>query len=340
MLTIKEIAELAGVSKSTVSRVLNNNGYIGEETRQRIEKVIKEQNYTPSAAAVSLSKQETNTIGVIIPEIDNAFFGEIIKGITEIADQQDFSIICCDTQNKAEKELRALKMLEQQRVRGILFTPARGDGDLAYVKELKKQLQGVGVPIVVVDRDFQYSVWDTVYYENYQSGYLATRTLIEAGVTRIGFLQGDMKLKIAKDRYQGFLDAMAEDEKKVIPEDILEGDFTIDTAYRLCRERFAKGDIPEGIVTANNRSSLGFMKAAGEAGLKIGKDIAVVGIDHIPLVDIFGMNFSYVCRDTVEMGRVAMKLLIERMKNPKHSRQISMIPCELKLNGSEKIREL
>ena len=132
MLTIKEIAELAGVSKSTVSRVLNNNGYVGEETRQRIEKVIKEQNYTPSAAAVSLSKQETNTIGVIIPEIDNAFFGEIIKGITEIADQQDFSIICCDTQNKAEKELRALKMLEQQRVRGILFTPARGDGDLAY----------------------------------------------------------------------------------------------------------------------------------------------------------------------------------------------------------------
>ena len=78
MLTIKEIAELAGVSKSTVSRVLNNNGYVGEETRQRIEKVIKEQNYTPSAAAVSLSKQETNTIGVIIPEIDNAFFGEII----------------------------------------------------------------------------------------------------------------------------------------------------------------------------------------------------------------------------------------------------------------------
>lgn len=106
MLTIHEVAELAGVSKSTVSRVLNNNGYVNEETRRRIEKIIQEHQYKPSAAAVSLSKQIGSTIGVVIPEIDNSFFGEVLKGINEVADQNGFSIIYCDTQNNGDKELK------------------------------------------------------------------------------------------------------------------------------------------------------------------------------------------------------------------------------------------
>jgi LacI family transcriptional regulator len=336
MVTIKEIAKLAGVSKSTVSRVLNNSGYVNEETRQKIEEVISEQEYSPSAAARSLSKKETNTIGVIIPEIDNSFFGEVLKGITEVADSRDFSIISCDTQNSGEKEFHALRMLEHQRVRGVIITPAMGYLDIASVIKFKKMLAKLNVPVVIVDRDFDHSSWDTVTYENYQSGYLATKSLIDAGNKTIGFIQGDMELKIAKDRFKGYLDAMAESNMEIDYRYVYEGDFTIDAAYKITKNAIETGVLPEGIVTSNNRTTLGFMKALREKGMFIGKDIAVVGIDHVPLIDIFTDHFSCISRDTEEMGRMSMKLLLERMENPNKMRNIVMIPCILELKGSEK----
>nr|WP_308741956.1 LacI family DNA-binding transcriptional regulator [uncultured Anaerocolumna sp.] len=336
MLTIKEVAELAGVSKSTVSRVLNNNGYVNSEKREKIEKIIRENQYKPSAAAVSLSKRESSTIGVVIPEIDNQFFGEVLKGITDVADINDFSIICCDTQNNGAKELKALSMLEQQRVRGIIITPALGYGDLESVDKLKSALAKLNVPVVVVDRDFDYSQWDTVYFQNYESGYIATESLIKAGNRRIGIILGDMQLKIARERYRGYQDAMAAHHLEILNKDILRGDFTIDTAYQQTMNMITGGDLPDAIVTCNNRTSIGFIKAMTEKGIKIGKDIAVIGIDHIPMLDDLGFHFSCVSRDTEEMGRMSMNLLIQRMENPHQQRCIWVVPCTLKLNGSEK----
>ncbi len=336
MLTIKEVAELAGVSKSTVSRVLNNNGYVNIEKRQNIEKIIRENQYSPSAAAVSLSKRESSTIGVIIPEIDNQFFGEVLKGITDIADKNDFSIISCDTQNSGAKELKALSTLEQQRVRGVIITPAMGYGDLESVEKLKNALAKLNVPVVVVDRDFDYSQWDTVYYQNYESGYIATESLIKAGNNRIGIILGDMQLKIARERYRGFQDAMAAHNLQVFEKDVLKGDFTTDKSYQLTMDIITGGDLPNAMVTCNNRTSIGFIKATIEKGIKIGKDIAVIGIDNIPILDDLGFNFSCVTRDTEEMGKLSMKLLIQRMKKPDDQRCIWVVPCTLKLKGSER----
>ncbi|MDO5408087.1 MAG: LacI family DNA-binding transcriptional regulator [Eubacteriales bacterium] len=336
MLTIKEVAELAGVSKSTVSRVLNNNGYVNEETRRRIEKVIQEYGYRPSAAAVTLSKKEGSTIGVIIPEIDNTFFGEVLKGINEVADRNDFSIICCDTQNNGEKELKALAALEQQRVRGVIITPAMGYGDRESVEKLKEALARLDVPVVVVDRDFDYSQWDTVYYQNYESGFIATESLIRAGNRTIGIIQGDMQLKIARERYRGYEDAMMANGLEIPTEFVLKGDFSQEKAYELTCAMVEGGVLPDAMVTCNNRTSLGFIKAMIEHGLAIGKDIAVVGIDHLPVLDVLGFHFSCVSRDTIEMGRMGMKLLMERMKSAEKQRAIWVAPCKLELKGSEK----
>lgn len=335
MLTIKEVAELAGVSKSTVSRVLNSNDYVSSETRQKIEKIIREHQYKPSAAAVSLSKQESSTIGVVIPEIDNTFFGEVLKGITEIADEKDFSLICCDTQNSGEKELRALGTLEQQRVRGVIITPAMGYVSLEAVEKIKAALSKLNVPVVVVDRDFDYSQWDTVYFQNYESGYIATENLIKAGNRRIGVILGDMQLKIGRERYRGFKDAMIAHNMEILNKDVLKGDFTVDTAYRLTKQMIASGDLPDAMVTTNNLTSIGFIKAMVERGMAIGKDIAVIGIDHIPMLDVLGYHFSYVSRDTEEMGRMAMELLLQRMEKPNSQRNIWVVPCKLELKGSE-----
>lgn len=336
MLTIKEIAKLAGVSKSTVSRVLNNKGYVSEKTRRKIEKIIEENRYRPSATAVSLSKQESSTIGVIIPEIDNTFFGEVLKGITEIADQEGLSLICCNTQNSGEKELKTLATLEQQRVRGVIITPAMGYVSLEAVEKIKTALTALNVPVVVVDRDFDYSEWDTVYYQNYESGYIAAEHLIKAGNRRIGIILGDMQLKIGRERYRGYKDAMAANHLEIPEPFLLKGDFTVDTAYRLTKQMLAAGDLPDAMVTTNNRTSIGFIKAMVGQNLTIGKDIAVIGIDHIAMLDALGFHFSCVSRDTEEMGRVAMELLLQRMKTPSAERNIRVIPCKLELKGSER----
>ena len=125
-ITIKDIARKANVSPSTVSRVLNDSGYVKEETRLKINQAIKEMNYTPSAIARSLSRRETNTVGVIVPDITNAYFGEIIQGISHVAEANDLNIIFYNTDNNLQKEIKALNILKEQRIKGVIMTPGFG----------------------------------------------------------------------------------------------------------------------------------------------------------------------------------------------------------------------
>ncbi len=335
-MTIKDIADKAGVSKSTVSRVLSGNGYVNEETRKKVESIIEQTHYLPSATARSLSKRETNAIGVIVPEIDNSFFGEVLRGITEIVDQNNLTMICCDTNNNAQKEERALSMLGQQRVRGVIITPAIDYSEPNAAKKLRRLLNNLNVPVVVVDREIDNCTWDGVFYENFQSAYCATKVLIEEGHRKIGIITGDLGLKLARERYQGFLQAMEDYDLPVEPQYIYRGDFTIDTAYRLAKNMFESGDVPEAVFTCNNRTNLGFIKAAREKKIKLGHDIAAIGIDHVEVLDILDYNFSYVTRDTVEMGRVAISMLLNRLKNPDMQRNFRIMPYKLVLKGSEK----
>lgn len=179
--TIKTIAEKCGVAKSTVSRVLNNSGYVGKETREKIENVMREYNYSPSAMARNLSKQESNAVGVVIPEADNAFFGEVLRGISDVVDENDLTLLFCNTCNDLNKELNALKMLRNQRVRGLILTPAAEYDTKERIKNLRQALKAINVPIIILDRTIENSEWDSVSFDNYHGAYLATQTLINAG---------------------------------------------------------------------------------------------------------------------------------------------------------------
>jgi LacI family transcriptional regulator len=336
MITIKDIAKEAGVSKSTVSRVLNNTGYVNEETRKKIEDVIEKNNYLPSAMARNLSKKETNTIGVVIPEIDNAFFGEILKGITEIVDQNNFNIIYCNTNNNAAKEEKALRMLEENRVKGVIITPAVDYSEPDAANKLRRLLNNLRVPVVVVDREIENFHWDGVFYENFQSAYCATEVLIKEGHKKIGIITGDMDLKLGKDRFKGFIKAMEDYKIPIYDKYIYSGNFSIETAYQLSKAMFESNDLPDAIFTCSNRTNLGLIKAATEKKIKFGRDISAIGIDHVDVLDILGYNFSYVTRDTIEMGRVAMNMLVDRFKFPNKQRNICIMGYKLVLKGSEK----
>lgn len=335
-MTITEVAKLAGVSKATVSRVINNSGYVREDTRRRIEAVIAEHKYSPAASAVSLSKKETSTIGVIVPEIHNVVYADILRGITKEADKNDLSVILFDTRNDLNREARALQTLGQQWVRGMILGPSADYSQSRQGQEIYKRLMEMNIPTVIVDRDFDNMAWDAVIYENYQSSYTAAVELIKAGNTRLGIITGDMNLKIARDRFRGFMDGAQSCGIEVLEKDIIYGDFTRLRAYELSKMLFSRGDWPEAIFTSNNLTSLGLVKAARECGVEIGRDIAVIGNDFVHEFDYLGIPFSVVRRDNGEMGRQAVQMLVNRLENPKKSRSIVMIPFETDLQGTEK----
>ncbi len=331
MITIGQIAEMAGVSKSTVSRVLNSSGYVHEQTREKIETIIREYHYSPSASAQSLSKQKTNTIGVLVPELGNTFFTEVLAGVAEVVDENNYTMIVCNTENSAEKERNALNMMEQQRVQGIIFTPAIGYSDAEAAKYIRIQLKHLKVPVVLVDREIENVQWDGVFYENFQSGYLAAEQLIKRGNRKIGIINGDMDLKHARERYRGYLQAMEDYNLPVDKRYIYTGNYSLNTTYEITRKMIQSCDYPEALVLSNNTTTLGFIRGMKECGKEPDDEIQIVGIDHIPVLDMIGYRYDCITRDTKGMGRKAMELLMERFQNPDRERKIYMIPCILKV---------
>ena len=318
MITIKDVAELAGVSKATVSRALNNSGYVSPETKKKIDEIIEKYHYLPSASAVNLSKQETTTIGVVVPEIGNLFYADIVQGITRKADELDLSLVLFDTGNNMEREEKAIRVLQQ-----------RG-------KKLLKQLTDMHLPIVIIDRDFEQMPWDAVIYENYQSSYRAAQELYRAGNRTAAMIAGDMNLKIGRDRLDGFRKGAQDCGLELKEEDIFYGNFSMEDSYQLAKKLLTREELPDALYTCNNATTLGFLKAAKEVKRKAGVDIALIGNDRIDIVDILGMNISWIYRDTYNMGYTAMQLLQERFEHPDRPRSLCMIPYQVELNGSEK----
>ena len=264
MITITDIAALAGVSKSTVSRVLTGTGYVNGETREKIEEIIKEYGYQPSESARSLSKKTTNTIGVVVPEIDNSFYSEVLNGISQVVDENNYNIIYFNTNNSITKEEKALQMLKAQRVRGVILAAAVDYSEPEATAKLKLLLEKINAPVVLLDREIDGINLDKVVYDNFGSAFAATEALIKAGNQTIGIITGDLNLKHARGRYEGYLQAMNQYQIPIVEKYIMHGDFMTETAYSLARKMYEQGDIPDGIVCCNNRTTLGFLRATRE----------------------------------------------------------------------------
>ena len=187
----------------------------------------------------------------------------------------------------------------------------------------------------MLDRDIDGISLDKVVYDNFGSAFAATEALIKAGNKTIGIITGDLNLKHARGRYEGYLEAMKQYNIPVIEKYVLHGDFMADTAYSLAWKMYEQRDIPDGIISCNNRTTLGFLRATRERKMKLGREIAFVGIDHIDVLDIIDYKYSHVTRDTVEMGRATMQLLMDRIKNPLKMNTVQIVPYKLVLKGTE-----
>lgn len=333
--TISDIAKKAGVSSATVSRVLNDSGYVKQSTREKIEAVIKEMNFTPSAIARSLSKNETNTIGVIVPDITNSYFGEVIKGISEIAEKNNLNIILFNTDNYLEKEIRALNVLKEQRIKGIIMTPGFGEENN---KEYIETINNLNIPIVLVSADLKFKQLDGIFVDNVLGGYNATKLLIKEGHTKIGIMTGILSSEPAAERVVGYKKALKEANLEINDKYILDGQFSMEKAYELTAKLLKSKDKPTALITSSNRMTMGVVKALKEQNKIIPRDLALVAFDKVDLLEVLGVNITYIDECPMELGRSSMNLLCDIFKNnDKSFKRRIIIEPKLIIKGSEEM---
>lgn len=336
-MNIKDIAKITGVSSATVSRVINNSGYVKTETRAKVLQAIKEYQYIPNAIARSLSTQDTSSIGVIIPDIENPFFSSAICGISEIAEKNNYNILYFGTNETSCIEHRYLEAVEGQRLKGVIITPI---SEIDHItRNYLNHLDEIGIPVVMFDRDLKGTHFDGVFIDNELSAYEGVEALIKEGHTRIAIITGPNTSKPGKERLAGYKKALNDYNIELNMDYISQGNFKLDKAYQCTKELLKLSNPPTAIFTSNNFTTLGCLKYLTESKLEIGKDISILGFDDIETLRVIDYKLSVVDRDAKQQGQEAMKLLLQCLEDTEHprgSRRV-ILPHRLKLRGSEKI---
>ena len=257
---IQDIARLANVSVATVSRVINNNNNVKEETKERINQIIKENNYYPNIIASNLSKNENNTIGVIVPDIKNLYFASIMDGIVDEANNRNLNIILGCSNENFKLQKKYIELFIEQRVKGIIIAVTQNSYDkINFFDQISSK-----IPLVLIDRKIDKQM-PGVFFENFYSSYGVIEKFIKHGKKKIGFLAGPQTISTAKERLDGYKKALKDNGIKYDKELVLYGNFTLESGYNLGKE-ILKREI-NAIYISNNSMTLGFLKALKELNI-------------------------------------------------------------------------
>jgi len=257
---IQDIARLANVSVATVSRVINNNNNVKEETKERINQIIKENNYYPNIIARNLSKNENNTVGVIVPDIKNLYFASIMDGIVDEANNRNLNIILGCSNENFKLQKKYIELFIEQRVKGIIIAVTQNSYDkINFFEQISSK-----IPLVLIDRKIDKQM-PGVFFENFYSSYGVIEKFIKHGKKKIGFLAGPQTISTAKERLDGYKKALKDNGIKYDKKLVLYGDFTLESGYNLGKE-ILKREI-NAIYISNNSMTLGFLKALKELNI-------------------------------------------------------------------------
>ncbi|MDI7258843.1 MAG: LacI family DNA-binding transcriptional regulator [Thermodesulfobacteriota bacterium] len=316
MATIRDVARKANVSIATVSRVVNNNPHkVNKATRKRVLEAIRGFDYRPNALAKSLLFKKTMTIGIIIPDISNPYYAEIVRGIQDVADQHGYAVMLQNTDRKQERIVNYIYLLREKAADGVIFS-----GGIIHRDEIFGVLRELRERVVVIGRhkgDFP-----AVLVDNVGGAAQAIHHLIDLGHKRIGFIGGPDKSTTAKDRLKGYRNAI---DQRGYPFDkilIKQGDLTPQSGYLAARELLMQRNRPTAIFAANDQMAFGTINAAKGAGLSVPDDLAVVGFDNIPLSSYFEPSLTTVEIPMYSIGVAAMGMLVDliSLKNGERAR--------------------
>lgn len=307
MTTIRQVAKLAGVAPITVSRVINNTGYISAETRQKVEAAVSQLGYVPNSLSQSLRWKQTGMLALVLTDVTNPFWTTVARGVEDAASEAGYHVILCNTDESPQKQEEYLTALLQKRVDGVLLVPARDDlEDIQRVQMLK-------VPLVVLDRRLSQPVADAVRCDSESGAYQLTRLLLERGHRQIALLTGPEHVATATDRVTGYRRALREAGLDSDAESVFYGAFTIQSGQDMALQALALNPRPTAIIAGNNFIAIGMMQALRAAGIRVPEEISVVGFDDLPASLLLDPFLTVAAQPAYEMGREATNLLIKRL---------------------------
>ncbi len=326
---MKDVARLAGVSTSTVSHVINNNRFVSEQVREKVEQAIRELNYAPSALARSLKINQTRTIGMLLTASSNPFYSEVVRGVENSCYERGYSLILCNTEGDEERMNRSLETLMQKRVDGLLMMCT--ETHLPSAEILNRY---PSVPMVMMDWAPFEGRGDIIQDNALLGGELATQHLIDRGYTRIACIAGPQDKTPARLRLEGFHKAMTSSGLPVLPGYVVDGDFEFQGGFNAMNQLLTLELLPEAVFTSNDAMAVGVYHALFQAGLRVPQDIAVMGYDNIELARYLTPPLSTIHQPKDELGELAIDTLIHRMSDPDASQQTLVLTPELVERGS------
>jgi LacI family transcriptional regulator len=310
-MTIGDIARLAGVSKATVSRVLNHKPDVDQATRERILRILEEHHFVPSEAAVDLAGKKSRLIALVIPALTWPLIPPIMRGIAEIADERGYELMLYSIKDRNHERDRSEiinRILANRLIVGVLaIFPGQSASQLP-------SLQRQGLPVVLLDDQGpppEGIAWISV--DNRAGAYAATRHLIELGHRRIAHIQGPLKYRVSHERFEGYREALAASDIPFDPTLVLEGDFQPPSGRACARQLLALPNRPTAIFAASDLMAYGVMAAAEVCGLRIPADLSLVGFDDLPSSKYMHPALTTVRQPLEEMGRCAFELLLSML---------------------------
>jgi len=323
MVNYNDIAKIAKVSSTTVSHVINKTRFVLPETENRVLKAMGKLKYHPNLLARGLATGKTNTIGLVISDIRNPFYPELVQGVEKLALKNDYNIFLCNTDYDIEKGLKSIIALIRKKIDGIIVASSRADNSLI------RELLDSKIPFVLVDWGKRNVNVDSLYFD-YRVGMAeAIAHLISLGHGKIFFISGPKTLETAKIRIRNFIDVIEKYKDDNLNYKILEGDHKIEGGIKAAQKILKEKELPTAIVCSNDLTAIGAMKTFKTGGIKIPDDISIIGLDNISLTEIVSPTLTTIELERYRIGKTAMELLLNRIKDKNLPKQTCIFKTRL-----------
>lgn len=308
MPTIRDVAERAGVATMTVSRVINNSGYVSDATRVKVEAAIADLGYVPNMLGPSLRFNQTKTLALVLTDITNPFWTTVARGVEDAAQEQKYSVILCNTDENLQKQDQYLTMLLKRRIDGILFVPA--DNRAESVQLIQKQ----NIEVVVLDRSVPNVDVDIVRGDSFTGAYQLAKHLVELGHRDIAVLSGPQNIFTSTERVAGFRQAMTEAGLEHNHENVYWGSFRQNPGD-MAERALQSSPRPTAYLAVNNFIANGALQTFSQAGLRVPEDVSLVSFDDIPAIINPTPFLTVSVQPAYDMGYQATQLLLSRLRN-------------------------
>jgi DNA-binding LacI/PurR family transcriptional regulator len=314
--TIKEVAELAGVSVGTVSHVITGSVPVTEPLRRKVQAAIKRLDYHPNHIARSLKTSKTRTLGVIVPDLTISFFPQVIRGAETAARQRNYTLIAVNSDDRADRQRELLSLLRSQRVEGILLAVAAAPSSAGLEAGQISQIIESGIPVVYLDRIPDREEVDSVSGEDLNASVMAVEHLLSCGYSRIAIATGPHTLRNEQRRLQGYRQALTQAGLTLDDALIWEGNFRPEDVAAICKPHLCdSARRPDAILSTNGPTGLGVLRAFRDCGLNTPEDIGFVTFDELTVDELFTPSITTVVQPAYDIGFRAAQILLERVEN-------------------------